>query len=401
MKKFLLAHYEKMILAALLIIFAALLYYQLLFVQRAQNQDVAAKVNPVQMPSDYQSIDFTDKKFRMESIFSEWNRVPSNEPSPTKTRLMTPYPLAECVFCHALIPANAYPAIGETKNGKCPACGKALVPRVNLESDVVLGKADQNNNGIPDEWEKEYNITAANSAADSDEDTDGFTLLQEYKAKTNPTDPLSHPKYLSQVYVSAVSRQRFTGLELVSVDMTKPDKKDWTATFNVIRNNRKRSDFVQINVSTFTSNNVSFSVTDIEVDEKTQEPIVYIQRVGKIERIVCRPKQNVYDPAPRVRFLNALYDRTFTSSVGADFKLGTARTGEELYTVVSADPTTKEVVVKISDASVDGSGGSGETFKILPVPKELSASDTTIKSSTSQSGTKKTTEDSSPFLQKQ
>lgn len=397
MKKFLLAHYEKIILALLLIVFAALLYYQLLFVQRAQNQDVAAKVNPVRIPSDYQPIDFMDKKFRMESIFSEWNKVAPIEPSPTKTRLMTSYPLAECVFCHALIPANAYPAIGETKNGKCPACGKALAPRVNLESDIALGKADQNGNGIPDEWEKEYNITA--SGADSDEDTDGFTLLQEYKAKTNPTDPLSHPKYLSQVYVSAVSRQRFNGLELVSVDMTKPDKKDWVATFNVIRNNRKRSDFVQINVSTFTSNNVSFSVTDIEVDEKTQEPIVYIQRVGKIERIVCRPKQNVYDPAPRVRFLNALYNRTFTSSVGADFKLGTARTGEELYTVISADPTTKEVVVKNADASAEGE--SDETFKILPVPKELSASDTTIKTSTTQSGTKKTSEDSSPFLQKQ
>ena len=397
MKKFLLAHYEKIILALLLIIFTALLYYQLMFIQRAQNQEVAIKVKPVQNPSDYQPIDFSaDKKFRLETIFSEWNTVEVSEPSPEKAQLMSPYPMAECVYCHSLIPANAFPAIGETKNGKCPACGKALAPRIKVDTDELLGKADQNGNGIPDEWEKEHNITASNSSAEFDEDSDGFTLIQEYKAKTNPTDPLSHPKYLSQVYVSAVSRQRFTGLELVSVDMTKKDKKDWTATFNVVRNNNRRSAFVQINVSTFTSNNVSFSVIDIEVDEKTQEPVVYIQRVGKVERIPCRVKQPVYDPAPRVRFLNALYDRTFTSSVGATFKLGTAKTGEELYKVVSADPTTKEVVVETvsEDTTVPG-----ETFKILPVPKETAAD----AAQTTPAGSTKTNtkEDSTPFLQRQ
>ena len=91
MKKFFIAHYEKIILAALLIIFTASLYYSLLFVQRAQTQEVATKVKPVQKPSDYQPIDFTtDKKFRMETIFSEWNTVELSEPSPTKTQLMSP-----------------------------------------------------------------------------------------------------------------------------------------------------------------------------------------------------------------------------------------------------------------------------------------------------------------------
>ena len=59
MKKFLYAHYEKIILAALLIIFTALLYYSLMFIQRAQNQEVATKVKPVQKPSDYTPIDFS------------------------------------------------------------------------------------------------------------------------------------------------------------------------------------------------------------------------------------------------------------------------------------------------------------------------------------------------------
>jgi len=396
MKKFLHAHYEKIILAALLILFTALLYYSLVFIQQAQNKYVDAKVNPVQKPSDYDPIDFSaGPKYKMETIFSDWNTVAAEEDSANKTQLMVPYPMAECVYCHALIPANAYPAIGETKNGKCPACGKALAPRIKVEENELAGKADLNGNSIPDEWEKEYNISPEYTHADSDEDNDGFSLTQEFKAKTNPTDPLSHPDYITQVYVDAISQQRFTGLELVSVDMTKKDKKDWQATFNVVRNDRKRSEFVQIDRGTFKNNSVDFSVVDIEVDDKTQAPIVYIQRVGKVERIACRPKQPVYDPAPRVRFLNALFNTKFISQVGATFKLGTEKTGEERYTVVSADPATKDVVV-------ESVGENPQTYKIPLAPKDTPA--TTTNSGSAIPGAPPTTptrRDDSPFLQRQ
>ena len=382
MKKFLLAHYEKIILAVLLIVFTAMLYYQLMFIQRAQNQKVKVTVNPTEKPSDYEPVDFAaDKKYKMETIFSEWNEVEPTEASATKTQLMTPYPMAECVYCHALIPASSYPAIGETRNGKCRACGKALAPRIKVEDDLA-GKSDVNANGIPDDWEKEMNIDPNYVSAESDEDSDGFSLIQEFKAKTNPTDPLSHPKYITQVNVSAVSRTRFNGLELVSVDRTKPDKKDWQATFNVVRNGNKRSAFVQIGGSTFSSNNVSFSVIDIEMDEKTQEPIVYIQRVGKAdERIVCRVKQPVYNPAPRVRLLNNLYSRTITTSVGAEF-------------IVSADPTSKEVVV-------ESKAETPETFKLQPAPKESADTNTGSSAIPGAPPTTPTRKDDSPFLQRQ
>ena len=398
MKKFLHAHYEKIILAALLIIFTASLYYSLMFMQKAQSQAVATKVKPVQKPSDYESIDFASgPKYKMENIFSEWNKVEPDQVSATATQMMVPYPMAECVFCHALIPSNAYPAIGETKNGKCPACGKALAPRIKVEIDA-LGRNDANSNNIPDDWEKEMHVSDEYSSPESDEDSDGFSLLQEYKAKTNPTDPLSHPKYITEMYSSAVSQKRFTGLELVSVDDSKEDKKDWTATFNVIRNDKKRTEFVRINVGTFNHQdgrtNVAFTLLDIETDEKTQEYVAYIQRVGKQdERILCRIKQPVYDPMPRVRLLNALYNRTITSSVGSSFKLGTAKTGEEQYNIISADPVTKEIVV-------ESVGENPETFKLLPAPKDVSAANA---AATAQPGAASTNtkNDATPFLQRQ
>ena len=46
---------------------------------------------------------------------------------------------------------------------------------------------DTNTNGIPDAWETQYGITDAAA----DDDTDGATNLQEYRAGTNPTNALS------------------------------------------------------------------------------------------------------------------------------------------------------------------------------------------------------------------
>ena len=395
MKKFLYAHYEKIILAVLLVLFAVLLARQILVVQKAQIQEVASQVNPVPKPSDYKPIDFkSDKKYQMETIFSDWNAIKPCEPSSTVTQMMTPYPLAECIYCHTLIPANSYPDIGETANRNCPACGKSLAPRIKTEEDELLGK-DFNGNGIPDDWEAEFNIASDFSFPDSDEDSDGFTLLMEYKAKTDPTDSASHPKYISQIFVSAISQQRFTGLELVSVDRTKADKKDWEATFNVVRNGKKRTEFVKIDIGTFKNNNVDFSLVDIEMDEKTQEPVAYLQRVGKIERIPCRIKQHVYDPSPRVRFLNALRDTTFIVSVGSEFKLGTEKSGEEHYKVISAEPKTKQAVV-------ESVGENPETFDILPAQKTASASTETASGKTSSSSSNSSkSQGSTPFLQKQ
>ena len=52
---------------------------------------------------------------------------------------------------------------------------------------TVTRAADANHNGIPDEWEAQYNLVGANAAVDADPDNDGRTNLEEYNAGTNPT----------------------------------------------------------------------------------------------------------------------------------------------------------------------------------------------------------------------
>ena len=248
---------------------------------------------------------------------------------------------------------------------------EALQEKFPETSAELFARSDRNSNGVPDEWEKKFKVSPGFTAPESDEDSDGFNLLEEYKAGTDPVDPLSHPKYVTRICVSNVIHRRIDGLKLAFVDMMGktgplPDKRDWTVSFNVIRNGRKRTEFAGIGRGTFKSSDIAFAVTDIEIDDKTQEPVVYLQRVGKNERIPCRPKRPVYEPVPQVRFLDSLNGRTILSPIGGKFKLGSKKTGEEVYKVVSMDSGTKTAVV-------ESVGEAPETFRIQPVPNRLPA----------------------------
>ena len=248
---------------------------------------------------------------------------------------------------------------------------KAILEKFPETSTRLSDSSDLNSNGIPDEWEKRYNVSARFAAPESDEDADGFSLLQEYNADTDPLDPLSHPNYITQIYVSAVSRQRFADMELSYVsNLYRSDKYYWEAAFNVVRNGKRKVEFIRINDGILIMKLDSFRVVDIEkgYDEKkrTDNPVVYIRRIDRDERIPCRPGQPIYDPLYRVKFLNALDGKAVVGQVGDTFKLGSKKTGEETYRIVSADLDTKMAVV-------ESVGDNPETFKIPPVPGDSPA----------------------------
>lgn len=86
--------------------------------------------------------------------------------------------------CRAPIPADVK---------ICPVCGEK-----QPEKEVVA--YDTDGDGMPDEWEKRYKLNPNDPAdAGADADGDDFTNLEEFLAKTDPTDPGSHPDYLDSL----------------------------------------------------------------------------------------------------------------------------------------------------------------------------------------------------------
>lgn len=78
---------------------------------------------------------------------------------------------------------------------ECPLCG-AIQP-----GEVQANKADGDEDGLPDEWEKQYGLNVAINDANEDLDKDGFTNMEEFLAKTNPADASSHPPYVASLTV--------------------------------------------------------------------------------------------------------------------------------------------------------------------------------------------------------
>lgn len=93
-----------------------------------------------------------------------------------------------CEHCHRPMPAEAK---------LCPFCKEA--PSVKEAPAVV---ADADGDGMNDEWEKKYGLDP-NDPADAalDKDGDEFTNLEEFTAKTDPTNKNDHPDYFGSLSV--------------------------------------------------------------------------------------------------------------------------------------------------------------------------------------------------------
>lgn len=358
MSSFFQSHYEKIILALLLVIFAVLLVWQVNFLQVVQNQKVDDIINKKEPASDQVRFDFSQEEYKDSFIFLDvvqWRPEPKVNGLPhPKTDLFSSFNLSACPFCFNLIPTAYFPEVGSNTVGHCPIadCGKELKPilseaqRKDLEIDFTAGgNNDQNSNGVPDAWEKTNNVYSENGAdIDSDPDGDHYTTYEEYVLKTNPMDPKSHPAYITYTTVKSLERTKIPELRFRGIDAGEKDR------FNIEYKEpgwRTPRTKVKKLGEKFKHGSWTFEIVDVVLDDEKNPgkgTVIFVRRDGFDEKIKCEVDKTVYDPVETVKLWNEPLKKNISCRIGKTFSLGDAETGEEKYTVESATAVSAVVV---------------------------------------------------------
>lgn len=215
---FIYKHYEKVILAGLLLLFSGLLYLQLAVVKDSQAKKVDGIVNAPEPPADFKQTNYyKEKKYSKEVLFDKdslvWNELLKKDnphladEETASVDMMVPVKMSLCKHDNHLTPSSSYPKKGSKDKKDCLICGKELEAPL---SDVALVLKDDpvnndiNRNGIDDNWEREHSfevveVPEGTEIIIEDTDGDGFDNKEEFEAKTGPRDPLSHPLFVTKL----------------------------------------------------------------------------------------------------------------------------------------------------------------------------------------------------------
>lgn len=182
-----LRHYDRLAAVAVLaILLLSLLYLVMAGLKQTQQVQEYDGVLGLKQPVDAQitQADLTANKALLASVANPDKSVLLTvRNDAAAANLCTPARRLLCVGC-------AKPIAWEAK--ACVYC-KVEQPK---EKEIDLSTIDTDGDTMPDQWEIANKLNPNDPAdADADADSDGFTNIEEFEAKTNPTDAKSHPGY--------------------------------------------------------------------------------------------------------------------------------------------------------------------------------------------------------------
>ncbi len=387
-------HYEKVILAVLLLIFLLLLGFQIMVILRAKDIeiDTVLGVKPPK-PGYPRQVDFSKPEFTEKAIFdsekSHWISDPSKA---GKNDVCQAFPIIRCPFGPHLIPVTDYPPNNSKNPGTCSYCGNEIKV---LVTSLVVTEDDSDGDGIPDKEEIRWGLNPKDPKdAALDEDNDGFSNLEEYKAKTNPKDPKNRPSYAKKLYYQKIENEPL-GMWLSrfgSNAMTEDDVNKWDIQIRYFRSMKRRNPrYTRVHDGkkvgeTFTIGKKTYIIDkvnkDFGVNPKTKErinrsSIVVYEYDPKAKKKIGLPilaklgevrdntvVEEMVDPRKRIAFYFVVDKQPLVQYVGDEFRLGDERRGEDTFIVQDADPVKKQVTLKLANGMLEYIGPLPENFQI-------------------------------------
>jgi len=370
-------HYEKIILAAFLLIFiSALIYLIMVFSKSTEiNED---DLTLIRRSADYNSKfdelgnesvkKDKDKKYAfLKQLDTQqvWTKtINKNTNSPVSTDLMDPIPAARCPKCKKIIPLIYF-----KNNDKCILCGAELHPTKKIKVDA--GTEDKDGDLIPDMWESLHKMNP-DSADDKmkDKDDDAYANYIEYSAdpQTNPDDSTSHPPLAWRLSLRGVKQTKIPLLLFNVMKNNSEDKTKWLVQIK-IKDRRKRwkSVFVKLDADIKLGKNL-YKIKDIIFEEKEKyNPKLKQPMRMNVSRIIIQNtvndsdtpitvhmKQNVYENLVKIRLTDFFNEKRYTVKEGDTLVAGDDIVGREKYKIIARDGKKSVTIKDVSNDKKDG-----------------------------------------------
>ncbi len=231
---FLLRHFEKIILGAALL---ALLLCLALFLRNLHETTRLVHDrwdNAIEVPEgDIPAI--SEEDFNAEALLHAPQLTWSAATEEGKQTLFDP---RDYIYCAN--PDCPYILTYDTK--ECPHCGAPQGAGDDApDPNTAEGSDDKDQDGLPAEYEQQYDFLDDRVAGDAqrDHDQDLFTNLEEFKAGTDPDDPSSHPPLARKIRFLDYQKRKLP-LELYQVKTYgNADKEQWDL-FITVDNDRTK-----------------------------------------------------------------------------------------------------------------------------------------------------------------
>ncbi|OGV54783.1 MAG: hypothetical protein A2017_16130 [Lentisphaerae bacterium GWF2_44_16] len=354
-------HYEKFILAVLLLVFVISLVYQIKIIMTS----LTVKPEDLQLPHkapDYEKIDFNDPLYNIQENMAKggiWMASTAREKDDKVfTDLMIAIECSRCPHCHKVIPRYFF----FNDPHLCPSCsGKLPQPDTTIIDKKI---EDTDGDGIPDKTEKEHAMNSADPSDKSgDKDGDGFSNYDEYRYdEKGISNPKIHPPFAQRLQVVNIERSRLNiKLKRVRVHEDK-DKSNWELYVELRNKGKWRDIFPKLN-DKITIDGDTYKIIDIE--KKTEEKFdkslgttvkrdkseVIIQQEGSPEKVILTVGETAFAPTEKVTLRDTSTQKTYSLSIGKEFTIGDKDTGFEKYVVEEVNAIKKSVKLKMLDGA--------------------------------------------------
>ncbi len=353
--EFLKRHYEKLVLAVLLLLFIGSMVYLLQIVQETAKINREGLTLPTRDP-DFTPVSPTAEQFDRAKLFAfgnDWTpAVARNEKHKNYfSDLVVTFGAARCGHCERIIPLYFF------ENRECPLCGKKLVPPPKVEGpEVVLGRGtpeDPDGCGIPHAVKEKFGLDVNDPGNVLDDlDGDGFSNLYEYKQKTLMNEPRSRPPLWHRLVLVNIDKIKLPFMLMKVNTNNSEDKSTWDVQIN--RTDTSKTLFTSLNdivkidnrdyrVAEIKLNHTKRDVGGSEViDDKSE---IVLELLGGNTKIFMQVGKDVFSPEPKAFVKDIGDNRELTLDIEQEFTLGNRRTGMSRYRVKSIDLKTNEMVL--------------------------------------------------------